>query len=417
MLVNVVIFGFAAFDLVAGFIPNSFRLLVAETAFSNNGRSFTHPDLTRDALLQVIADVMIDNPNEGGSRDIQQLSRSNLSVSCLVDTYYGGSANLAAVRSRKKEQLERIIAMVVDFNARVDSNEAGIAAAHFDSEQFADGQQRLVDFRNIISLEITRRNYVIARRFMGHLLHTLQDFYSHSNWIEIEGGANPNFALGQSGMSVGNTATPTTRTCSNCTKTGELTLAGPLAILAPFLSSLSCYSCADNLESSLGAGRILTSGYTNGGKDSQNRRIIKPDGKCSHGGAIDGSQDLPATGGINKDSTHDKLASHYYLHTPAATTAQQHSHVMFSSIRVDINNDELFGEFLGLDMGRIISLTMVVDTTQRTNVTLEEILALTSQIANNIHQYTSTFESNLEVQYILVPVDDTGIVAYCQHYW
>ena len=218
-------------------------------------------------------------------------------------------------------------------------------------------------------------------------------------------------------MSVGNTATPTTRTCSNCTKTGELTLAGPLAILAPFLSSLSCYSCADNLESSLGAGRILTSGYTNGGKDSQNRRIIKPDGKCSHGGAIDGSQDLPATGGINKDSTHDKLASHYYLHTPAATTAQQHSHVMFSNIRADINNDELFGEFLGLDMGRIISLTMVVDTTQRTNVTLEEILALTSQIANNIHQYTSTFESNLEVQYILVPVDDTGIVAYCQHYW
>lgn len=422
MILKVVILGFAAFNLVAGFIPNSFRLLIAEIAFSRNGRSFTHPDLTRAPLLQVAADVMIDNPNpanEGSSRDIQQLSRSNLSVSCLVDAYYGKLVSLAAVRGWQKEQLERVIAMVADFNARVDSSEAGISAAHFDSEQFADGQQRLIDFRNIISLEITRKNHVIARKFMGRLLHTLQDFYSHSNWIEIEGVAdpNPNFALGQSGMSVGNTATSTTSTCSNCVKTGELTLVGPLAFLTPFISSISCYSCIDNLENSLGTGSVLTSGYTDGGRDSQNRRITKPDGKCSHGGVTDGSQDLSATGGINKDSTHDKLAPHYYLHAQAATVAQQHSYVMFSNIRADVNNNELFGEFLGLDVNRVISLAMVVDTTQRTNVSLQEILDLVAQIANNIHQYMSTFESNLQVQYILVSVDNTGMIEYLQHFW
>ena len=56
-------------------------------------------------------------------------------------------------------------------------------------------------------------------------------------------------------------------------------------------------------------------------EDSKQLQIVKPDGKCSHGGAIGESQDLPATGGINKDSTHDKLSPHYYLHVQAATTA------------------------------------------------------------------------------------------------
>ena len=59
--------------------------------------------------------------------------------------------------------------------------------------------------------------------------------------------------------------------------------------------------------------------------------ITKPDGKCSHGGVIDGTQDSPATGSINKDFTHDKLSPHYYLHAQAATTAQQHSYVTVSA--------------------------------------------------------------------------------------
>ena len=416
------ILGFlTTFSIVSGFIPNSFRLLIAETAFSSNGKSFTHPDLTRDAFLQVSADVMIDNPNpanERSSQDIQLLTRSSLNVSCLVNAYYGGSASLAAARSRQKQQLERVVAMVIDFNAMVDSNEEGRrAAAHFDSEQFAGGQQRLIDLHYLISQKINKKIFVPARRFMGQILHTVQDFYSHSNWIEMGvsqgmSDPSPNFALGQSGRSVGNTAPLTTRTCYDCTKTDDVALVGFLALLAPFINSLSCYSCSNNLENSLEADRILTSGYTNNGRDSQNRRIPKPDGKCSHGGVIDGTQDLPATGGINKDSTHEKLSPHYYLHTQAATTAQQHSYVMFSRVRNVVNNDDLFGEFLGLKVSRVVSLAMVVDTTRRTNVQLQEIVAIIPRIATNVHQYTSTYENNLQVQYILVPVDNTGMVLY-----
>ena len=268
-----------------------------------------------------------------------------------------------------------------------------------------EGQARLVEFREIVAMEITRRNYASARRFMGRLLHTLQDFYSHSNWIEIadsRGTSNPspNLALGESGMSVGNTAGPTRQTCTNCRRSGTVAIAKLFGLL-PFIGSDALYDCRDNVESTVLAGGVLTTGYADGGRDSRNRRIGKPDGKCSHGGIIDGTQDSSATGGINKDSTHAELASHYFLHQRAATIAQEHSRVMFSRIRDDVNDDELFGGFLGveLEVNRVVSLAMVVDTTitQEAN---EEIAALVSQIGMDVQQYISTFENDLQVQYI-----------------
>lgn len=405
--------------LATGFIPTAVRLTAADILLSNDGRSFTHADMTRDAVLRTAADVLIANPNPDNTdstADIQQLlSQGALSVSCLIDAYYGRSRNLAATRSRQKRQLERTIDNINDFNAKTDSDEEDVAAAHFDSEQFADAQDRLVEFREIITMEISRGNHESARRFMGRLLHTLQDFYSHSNWIEIadKRGSNPtpNLALGERGRSVGDTAGPTTQTCSNCVKTGEVFLHTIIG-LVPFVGSVSCYDdCEDNIVLEDG---VLTTGYADGGRDLQNRRIDKPAGKCSHGGIIDGTQDSPATGGINKDSTHKKLSPHYALHAQAATTAQEHSYVMFSNIRSDVNNDELFSGFLGLEVevNRVVSLAMVVDTAI-TQQAREEVVALIRQIAVDIGQYINTFENDLQVRYVLVPVNSSGMYSTC----
>ena len=399
--------------LTTGFIPNAFRLDVADLIFDDNGQSFTHADMTRGALLAILAEVLVDNPNpanENSTQDIRNLE--SVGVSCLIDAYYGRSGDLAAVRAQQKVLVERTIDDIGDFNSRTDTDEADSAAAHFDSEQFEDAQERLVEFRDIITMEISRRNYASARRFMGRLLHTLQDFYSHSNWIEIADsqGSNPspNLALGERGMSVGNTADPTRQTCSNCNRAGTVPIAKLFGLL-PFIGSDALYNCRDNVESTVLTEGVLTTGYTDGGRDSQNRRISKPNGKCSHGGIIDGTQDSPATGGINKDSTHAELASHYFFHRQAATTAQEHSRVMFSRIRDDVNDDELFGGFLGveLEVNRVVSLAMVVDTSI-TQGAHDEIVALISQIGIDIQQYINTFENDLQVQYILVPVSDTG---------
>ena len=66
----------------------------------------------------------------------------------------------------RRTDFERAIRMV---NTRVYSEESGMAAAHFDAEQFDDGQRRLVEFE-IISREILQRRFKSARRYAGRFL-------------------------------------------------------------------------------------------------------------------------------------------------------------------------------------------------------------------------------------------------------
>jgi len=73
---------------------------------------------------------------------------------------------------RAKEFLETL-RVIKKANARVDSTELKRARAHFDSEQFRDGQERLVCFRRAIVEEIKKGNYDTARKYTGRLLHTL----------------------------------------------------------------------------------------------------------------------------------------------------------------------------------------------------------------------------------------------------
>ena len=118
--------------LATAFIPNAFRLDVADLIFDSNGQSFTHADMTRGGLLAILADVLIDNPNpanENSTQDIRNLG--SVSVSCLIDAYYGRSGNRATVR-RSQVLVERTIDDISDFNSRTDTDEADSAAAHFD---------------------------------------------------------------------------------------------------------------------------------------------------------------------------------------------------------------------------------------------------------------------------------------------
>ena len=418
MLLKVILLVVWSTSLVRGFIPTEFRLFILDRFFEDDGPSVSHPAMTGNAMLQVAADVLLQNPNPNNvdsTQDIKQLlSSSDLNAFRLVNAYYGSSASVSS-RARRASQLERAIDSVKDSNTRVDSDELGMAAAHFDAEQFADGQRRLIEFREIIARDILQGRFDSARRYAGRLLHTLQDFYSHSNWIEnlYDGENIPSHyaVLGQRGRRIQNVAGPNRLTCQNCTRTGDAIL-GDLLMLLPFIETTSCYDCDDNLESSLQSQQVLTSGYADGGRDAQNNPIPKPPIKCSHGGLIDGTSDSSATGGINKDSTHSKFSPHYFLHRVAATVAQQHSNFILTDIRNDVGNDALFGEFLGLEITqarRIIDLAIVIDTTGRTdNTILTEIQASLPDIATNVQQYTDTIEEEIQIRYILVPLSDSG---------
>lgn len=55
---------------------------------------------------------------------------------------------------------------------------------HFDGESFSDSARLIVSARKAIIEQIRAGRYWDARRLLGQTLHTLQDFYAHSNWVE-----------------------------------------------------------------------------------------------------------------------------------------------------------------------------------------------------------------------------------------
>ncbi|BAZ19412.1 hypothetical protein NIES4073_02820 (plasmid) [Kalymmatonema gypsitolerans NIES-4073] len=59
---------------------------------------------------------------------------------------------------------------------------------HFDNEEFFNGTTRLVEFKNYIIGQITNPffpNGANARIALGGALHTIQDFYAHTNWVDL----------------------------------------------------------------------------------------------------------------------------------------------------------------------------------------------------------------------------------------
>jgi hypothetical protein len=59
------------------------------------------------------------------------------------------------------------------------------ASDHFDDERFADGNNRLMRYRSAAIAHLKAGNYIGARKQLGFALHTLQDFYAHSNWVDL----------------------------------------------------------------------------------------------------------------------------------------------------------------------------------------------------------------------------------------
>ncbi|CAG5994902.1 unnamed protein product [Menidia menidia] len=59
------------------------------------------------------------------------------------------------------------------------------APHHFNSEAFLEGRALITEGMGAIKANIGKENFKAARETLGRILHTLQDFYSHSNWAEI----------------------------------------------------------------------------------------------------------------------------------------------------------------------------------------------------------------------------------------
>lgn len=231
----------------------------------------------------------------------------------------------------------------------VDVVEVSTPEAHFDDESFTSAAQRLIKLKNTATECALQDHYDAARTAFGTLLHTLQDFYSHSDWIEI-GYETPNTNLAIS-ESLGPIAPPDMQTCFSCTTISE---------------------CQVNINAAVVEQKLLTSGYF-----SLNPFSAKEKLRCSHGGTFD----FTAKGrqGINKDNN---VASHGHLHVKAAKVAENSTVFVLKSLW-DTIGDARFRNFLGFSGS---SFAISIDTTGSMVNEIRALRKITSELFTSVQR-------------------------------
>ncbi|KAF9775388.1 hypothetical protein IL306_006507 [Fusarium sp. DS 682] len=295
------------------------------------------------------------------------------------------------------DSMKRARDTIADANAEVDDDQDH-SALHFDGENFDGGQKRLTQLKDDVIKYLKDDNRGAARKSLGNALHTLQDFYAHSNWVEL-GNTSPHPDLGR--------GTPLVHavfgdpTCKDC---------GTLGINPPMCDGCSvtfdCPDCSANVLKSPG---LLTSGYYFG-EDAPPKGIEIPAYKCHHGGATDSPlggtigflQQIPY-GGINKDSLNCVFSPHSYAHRQAAQLSIDATKQYINDIKILITEPQLKALF-----GVGPTLAFVIDTTSSMSDIIQAVREQAISIAGE--RLGTPDEASL---YIISPFNDplTGPVT------
>ena len=214
-------------------------------------------------------------------------------------------------------------------NSAVDDDQYH-SARHFDAENFDGGQFVLtgtpadapntaddadVDLLHQIFWFLDTYSVVDARVALGKALHSIQDFYSHSNWVEM-GNVKPHPGLGR----VNGNLVYVPETQDSCVSCGD-----PL----PDAKDKDCNDCDRN---------IIVWNLTSGYYPDQDRSPLPNVAKCRHGGQWDNEGALPGSAdGINKDNMDCSWSSHGpTYHMKAVELATLASEQFINDIRVAI---------------------------------------------------------------------------------
>ena len=267
--------------------------------------------------------------------------------------------------------MQKALDRIIEADAKVDEDQTS-SAKHFDGENAAGAQLRLATLKqNVLdALRSDPINATGARDNLGSALHTIQDFYSHSNWVEMgNGGANPDVGRPNPLAFAG----PGVTTCSGFMDTG-----------------LTCAN-SSNL-----VGSLLTSGYY-GGED----RVKPGNFKCSHGGPLDkSSKSSDLLGyfreGINKDTLYCDISPHSTFHNTAAGAAIAATQQFVEDIKAEITPAQLKAL-----LGAGPTLAFAIDTTGSMGGIIAGVRNSAISIVN---ARLGTDEEPL--QYVLAPFND-----------
>ncbi|XP_035998882.1 von Willebrand factor A domain-containing protein 7-like [Fundulus heteroclitus] len=314
--------------------------------------SLNHQDITERAILNVTAQVCRSLALSEG----KDFSFPSLTATAVADACGASKSSKSFVKTIQRMKSE---------NWQTDIYYALSPSRHCDNENITEGQKLITDGLDVVKAANKEQNYVSATSYLGRILHTLQDFYSHSNWVEL-GNTSPNSDLIRKAP-VQNIAAKTRETCRSCD--GD--------------------DCRNNILEDILKEKLLTSGYFGLPFSS------KPPGKCSHGGFPDGTAGKEPKGGINKDTF---TSEHGHLHNQAASLAIAATSELLEDVR-SAAGDREFLQMMGLSKGK--PLCFCVDTTGSMGDDIEAVKTVTSSIIDS--KLGTEDEPSV---YILVPFND-----------
>eukprot|EP00063_Salmo_salar_P090528 XP_014065363.1 PREDICTED: von Willebrand factor A domain-containing protein 7-like isoform X2 [Salmo salar] len=323
------------------------------------GEASTHISITEKAVLQKVTEVCRAIAESEG-RDFTPTGNS---AEELVQACLGPKATGEVSAAKFKSALNEIYIQ----NGQVDRDFVNSPAHHFNSEAFALGRRLITDGVASIKANIQKENFLAARETLGRVLHTLQDFYSHSNWVDL-GYTEPYTNLIRPDLPLENLADVKTPTCSDCANGGF---------------------CSNSILPNILNEKKLTSGYM--GILSS----AKPKGKCSHGGAADLTSSKAPRGGISKD---ERRSDNVALHTAAVTVATTATLQLLDDIR-GAAGDNNYLRFMGVARSSVV--VFVIDTTGSMS---DDILEAKRVVYEIIDSKKGTQDE--PSQYILVPFND-----------
>lgn len=100
------------------------------------------------------------------------------------------------------------ISIVKGQNRQVDSRFWNSPKYHFDDDKFTEANSLLIDQRWAVIEFVRSKDYLLAQTTLGAALHTVQDFYAHSTWVEKYGNT-PYPNLGEKAFGTDKVLAPT----------------------------------------------------------------------------------------------------------------------------------------------------------------------------------------------------------------
>lgn len=159
------------------------------------GNTTTHEQILKRGLVQSIVQYFYNQPNGTVRVNLTKATNEYYNLKKLYYDYYGLWFCHLDIEHLIETVLEPYVASV-DLSYKTKN----LPYAHFDAETFIESNNRVINFKKQIYSHLNMKNYVKARELAAQVLHAIQDFYSHSNWIEI-GFTDINYDIGYANFS------------------------------------------------------------------------------------------------------------------------------------------------------------------------------------------------------------------------